>query len=156
MTEQTTPQIVARALLAARLLWGVILLSGLGLGIVAAIMVGNQPSPPARVQTAQTLFYVTLVVLVVGLAAGYFTRMQMYKAHWKINHVAPAGYLTGNLVLWSICEAVMVLSMMTVILSGQFNMPAAPGGIALLVHIINFPTGGPMRQAEAMDSLTDP
>lgn len=109
--------------------------------IVLPSMAATAPSRPPSVGPV----YVAVAILLVLVPVGYYARNQVYKANWHEHAITPSGYFTGNLVLLALMEMVSV----GVIVLAWFQGHAMPAmyvaGAAILVQLINFPTGRPMK-----------
>ncbi len=140
-----------RALRVLRLLWAAMLGTQLtGLVVFVAMLPGRSPNMGA----GWTIFIGATVMLAVSVPAGYFARSQLYKRHWEGNRVTPRGYLTGNVVLLSLCESVGLLGLVGVLVSGSVWPCVVPAVIAMAVQVVNFPTGHAMGPTDGVfDSL---
>ncbi len=145
------------ALTRLRILWVAMLLTPALAFVAMFFVIGlSAPTHPATAPPVPTvveaLHYISIGLLVILLPAGYFIRLQQYKKHWRVNAVAPAGYMGGNLILFAFCEAVMLFSIVVAYVAGTWLPYLMPGVVASMTYLINFPTGKPMEPAE-MDLL---
>jgi len=135
------------ALLRLRIIWLAMLAGQLAfVGIVYAMIQGDY-DPVVTGDLAQSMFYAVMGVLTLGVVGGYLARMQTYKRCWEGNRVTPEGYFMGNLLLYAIMEGVSIIGMVLVLLTAQLAPHLVPAAAAVLVMAINFPGGGPMRDA---------
>lgn len=136
-----------KPLLVLRILWAALLAGLLFFGVMVAVGIMNQAGEPAAdtVELANLLLVLGVGLLVVLMPMGYFIRMQCYKRYWRGEVVAPEGYFKGNLVLLAICEGLALFGLVGCLMHGSFwpNVLTTLG--ALMVHMINFPTGRAMR-----------
>lgn len=142
--QEPTP---AQALRMARVLWaGLLIAQGIfGVLVVWLVAAGQVP----RVAGAYPLLmYVALGALVVLVPLAHFMRNQLYKSSWREHAVTPRGYVGGNLILMVLLEAASVIALLAVLVIGEL-MPTLLIAVAvLLVQLLNFPTGAPMRPRE--------
>src|SRR5690606_27539302 len=102
-------------------------------------------SEKMNVSASQVLLGVNSVMLLICVAIGYFARMQLYKRHWHDNVVQPEGYFSGNLMLFALCEGMALLSIVNAMMAQEWYPYLLPGLAAVLVILINFPTGKPLK-----------
>ena len=132
-------------LTAIRLIWGAMILGELIFaGVVVFRPLLAQPLLGDSFASV-VLLYAVWVALAVALPVGYFARNQIYKAHWREHTVTPTGYFKGNLVLLVLMDAVALFSLVTALLAGSFWPYGGPAILALLVQVLNYPTGKPLR-----------
>jgi hypothetical protein len=134
-----------RALLSARVVWCALLGGQLAfvlviLGIWRSVDIHMQAEPHVR----HLVRYAGVAALLVCVPLGYYFRMQTYKRYWRGSVIAPQGYFTGNLVLFALLETAGTISLAAALVSGSFWPAGVPAGIALAVHLANFPNGKPM------------
>jgi hypothetical protein len=142
----TSPNQVRQMVLQARIVWGAILMSQIGFGAIAIVFAlggGMNLSP----DVVRILTFVTGGMLLFEVPVAYFIRNQVYKKNWQENVITPAGYMTGNIVLWAMLESVGIMGFMVTWLSGNVGLPIGFSGAAMLFMLINFPTGKPMLPA---------
>lgn len=134
-----------RALLSSRVLWAALLGGQVVFIIVIAVLQGQATGPtlgnPAMLDT---LFWIAVAMVVLGVPVGYVLRMQMYKRYWERDVIRPRGYVTGNLLLWAVCEGASMFGLVLVMLAGDFWPWVLPSAAAMAVQVINFPDGKPM------------
>lgn len=134
----------ARTLAVLRVLWTLLLVGQAILVSVAAIVMRSASKPMLDEDTAWQLFGATSIMLVVNVLLGSYLRNQIYKRHWQGHVVKPAGYFFGNIVMLAMLESVVMLGIVVSMLRLTFWPWLLPGGVALLVYLVNFPHGGPM------------
>lgn len=149
MSDSQTPH---RTLLVLRLFWAASLVTQ----VILAIILINVFSTDQRLvnpRVGQVLVYIAAAALLVAVPVGYFIRNQIYKAHWREHAISPAGYFTGNLVLLGMMETISVVAIVFAFVDGRALPAMYVAGAAILVQLINFPTGRPMqRTAPVFDS----
>lgn len=143
-----TPKSPKETLKAMRVLWAA-LLGGqvIFAGVVAFTSVSSGPLM-TDLGFIQTLFYISLGLLVAGAFVGHVGRMQCYKRHWENSVVKPEGYAAGNLIFWACCEGTSLFSLMVALLAGSFFPYAAAAAVAMSLMISTWPNGNPMKPAE--------
>lgn len=137
----------AAALKRLRVRWLVALFVNLPLPFVALPITGSAWIEQAPGDAAQSVMFAAIILGGVAVAAGLFTRNQVYKAHWQGEVVTPKGYLKANTIFFAAVTAgALVLFLLSII--NRYPAPtfaAAPIVIGLLA--LNFPSGKPMRPA---------
>lgn len=138
-----------RALLTTRVVWAC-LIAGQALFAVSIAVLNAQGalSGDADAQLKRLLFVVSLGMAGVLIPLGYFLRLQTYKRYWQGDTIHPQGYYTGNLILLALCELVGIFALLGVFVATQWWPYALGAGVAVLVQVINWPTGLPMEPAE--------
>lgn len=138
-------ELVRRMLFNARLLWFALLM---GQWLFAAVVVfsnSTHPEPPAEDTNVMT--YVAVGVFFVFVPTGYFLRMQIFKRHWQGDVITPQGYYMGTLLLLAMCEGVSLIGLVATMVQREWGLAAVVSAAAMVVQLINFPTGAPMRPA---------
>ncbi len=138
--EPTPPQ----ALRMSRVLWVGLMIPQVMFGIVVISLARKgQLSPTANLYPL--LLYVSIGSLIVLTAVAYFVRNQIYKSNWQGDVVTPRGYVVANVILMVILEATSIIALIAAIVTGHAVPLLVVAGLSLLVQIVNFPTGSPMR-----------
>ncbi|MCE9588934.1 MAG: hypothetical protein K8S99_00235 [Planctomycetes bacterium] len=137
-------ELAGRTLLTLRIVWFALLTGPLVfLGVVVMIISNGRPPQ----QGMEIMTFVAAGMLFTMVPTGYFVRMQFYKRFWRGDAVDPTGYFTGNLLLFALCEAVAFFGLVATLAQREWRWPAVIAGAAMLVQLVNFPTGAPMRPA---------
>ena len=138
-----------RALLTTRIVWAC-LIAGQALFAAGIALLEARNALPGGgdARMHRTLFVISLVMAGVLIPLGYFLRLQTYKRYWQGDAIHPQGYYTGNLILLALCELVGIVSLLGVFITAQWWPYALGAGVALLVQLINWPTGLPMEPAD--------
>jgi F0F1-type ATP synthase membrane subunit c/vacuolar-type H+-ATPase subunit K len=155
MNEYQGPATPRQALLIARIIWAMLLLGQLVFAVVVLGLALSRTEERAT-ELGALLLWVALGMLVLAVVAGYFIRNQTYKAHWREHSVAPQGYVTGNIILLAMLEATAFFSLIAVLATGVIFPMILPGAAALVVQLINFPTGKAMQPTEPIFPARDP
>jgi hypothetical protein len=133
------------ALMILRLHWAASVVIPLVFAAVAIFKHESTSTPPLSINLDYVLVGLLVGTGVVALI-GYFARMQIYKRHWQGEAVAPKGYVSGNIVLMALLELpMMVTLMMLIFMPEQVKVLLVPGALVMLLLLVNFPTGKPMR-----------
>jgi F0F1-type ATP synthase membrane subunit c/vacuolar-type H+-ATPase subunit K len=132
-----------QTLLVTRIVWAAMIAGQMLFMIVIPFI---WPDEPKQTQSPDIMLMLPFVMLVVMVPVGYFIRMQVYKANWREDIVAPGGYFTGNLILLAMCEAVAFMGLVNVQLRGELFPALIPTILALMVQIVNFPNGRAMQR----------
>ena len=144
-SQEPAPLSPERTLTMIRVIWGLLFAGQAVLAIVAAIIIRTQPETPLGDASAiQLLTIVACVLLVTNTFMGVFVRNQVYKKNWQGQVVSPAGYFTGNLLMFAFVEGVVLLGLGLYILARSFGPGAVPTVLAMAIYAVNFPHGGPM------------
>jgi hypothetical protein len=129
-----------------RIIWAAMLAGeGIFLAVIVGLLSAGQFVPSDSLHPLMA--YVALGLLAVAVPAGYFFRMQIYKANWREHAVAPLGYMRGNIILLAMLEGAAMFSLLAVLLTGRYVPEAIGAFLAMAVQGVNFPTGKPMRPA---------
>ena len=135
----------AGALWVVRVIWGAQLLGSVVL-LVVVVAIGSI-NEHGLGNAAMTLFWLGVAFLVVLFLGGSFARKQIYKRHWQGDAITPRGYFLGNLILLSMLEGATLFGLVLTLLHGRLMPMVIPPLIGIGLHIVNFPTGGPMQPA---------
>jgi len=153
MADSPTESRIDAALFRLRIIWLAMILGQLAFIGIAYLFIKDGFEPIVGGELAQSMFYAAMGTFALGLVGGYILRMQTYKRCWLADRVTPEGYFMGNLMLYAIMEAVSIFGVVVVLLSGQLAPHIVPAAAALLVMAINFPGGGPMRDASVQNLM---
>ena len=146
MARQDVPTDPAQALKTMIVLWFA-LISGQVMFFVVIVFLKNTGGGPASTSSdlPDLLHVISWIALAMAAPIGYFVRNQTYKANWQDEVVTPGGYITGNLLLLAMLEGAGMLALVGTFLADSLWPNALPALFAVLVQVINFPTGKPMR-----------
>ena len=133
-----------KALTTLRAIWAALLFGQISFMGFIAVNQASNPSAASDPQVGKIMFFVALAMLVTSVPIGYFIRSQVYKKNWHQDVITPSGYVTGNVILLSLCEAVALTGLAAAYISGVMWY-VGPSMVAMAVQVINFPHGGPMR-----------
>lgn len=137
---QPTPQ---QAVVLARVIWGALVAGQVAFAVM--VLVGlPETAELGDPSLYPELLYVSVAMLVVLTAAGYFGRMQVYKANWQGHAVTPRGYLMGNLLLFILLETVSIAALVAVVVTQKVMPTVVVAALSLLIQLVNFPVPGPM------------
>ncbi len=140
---------LAVALLKLRLIWLMLLVGQLVFLALAMAMARQHTVPAADPMVVRGILITAVALLVLGIPLGYFLRNQCYKRAWQGNRISPTGYMTGNILLLAMGEAVAILACLTILLGGPLGTGLAVLIPTWLIHAVNFPTGRAMEDAGA-------
>lgn len=132
-------------LFTTRVIWFALLCGQVMFMFFALFMIADAGKEVAEESSDLLLFYIACGMLVTLLPAGLFIRNQVYKSHWREHRVAAPGYFIGNLILLAMMEGVSFLGLVGVMLGGKMVPFILPSVVAMLVQVVNFPTGRPME-----------
>ncbi|MEX0774900.1 MAG: hypothetical protein WD042_04195 [Phycisphaeraceae bacterium] len=130
-------------LIGIRIIWLAMLMGEVGFMAVIAVLIGNQ-SVQAEAELARLMLLISTGMLLTLVPLGYFIRSQIYKRHWVGDAVTAQGYVTGNIVLLALCEASAFAGLLGCMFGGSFWPGAVPVVLAMIVQVINYPTGSAM------------
>ena len=85
-------------------------------------------------------------MLIASVGLGYFVRNQAYKKHWQGHAVTPPGFFMGNLILLAALEGASFVTLVFVMMTGQFFPLILPAVASLAIQAANFPSGLPMQE----------
>jgi hypothetical protein len=127
-----------------RIIWAALWM-GEVMFLVVATIVAAAPDPP-QPGTTQLLFYLALGMLVVMAPVAYILRLTTYaRGRQGDGTIAPGAYATGNIIFWAMFEGVGMFAIVGVLLNGGRGPHLLIAAIAIAVHLVNFPTGRPLR-----------
>jgi cytochrome bd-type quinol oxidase subunit 2 len=148
MNEQQ-PQSPPQALRTIRVLWFALLLGEvLFLGVIVFLLSTGNAVTSMPAETIQLLFYINSAMLAAAVPLGHFLRRKRYEAARDGDVVTPQGYLSGNILLYAMCEGQALFSLVIVMMAGQYLPYVVPAIVAMTVQVLNWPTGAPMQSAE--------
>lgn len=148
------PESSSQTLLVLRLLWGASIVTQAVPAVATIVMLGDATVPPDG-PSQRVLVFGVAASLAVLTPIGYFVRNQLYKANWRGDTITPRGYFTGNLVLLGLMESVSVAALVVAWVGGRALPAIYITGAAVLVQLINFPTGRPMQPTPPVFSERD-
>ncbi|HYO10410.1 MAG TPA: hypothetical protein VER17_15685 [Tepidisphaeraceae bacterium] len=135
-------------LITLRIIWAAMLLGQLVyLGVALAI-----GSPENRNDDLQRLLlYVLIAMAVSSIAVGFILRGILYQRNRQPDGAVAAGaYSTGNILFYAMCEGVGLFGITCTLLNGGFSAHTAVALGAMVVLLLNFPTGRPLRRDDAI------
>lgn len=141
-----------RTTLTLRVFWGAMLAGLVLLFLLVLSLWSKDAVPDSPPSVVRGLGYVVVIMLVTLVPLGYFIRNQQYKKHWRGDAIAPAGYLSGNLVLFVFCELIASVGLAATLIArshGWQYLTAVPVLIAVVVLMVNFPNGRAMLPTRA-------
>jgi hypothetical protein len=125
-----------------RIIWFALLLGQVMFLIVATTFAAS----PDQRDEGLVLFYVAVGMLVVLTPIAFLVRGQIYaRGRGPDGRVAGGAYATGNIIFWAMFEGVGMLSIVGALLNGGRGPHLFVTAAALAMHVVNFPTGRPMR-----------
>ncbi|MEM9882895.1 MAG: hypothetical protein AAF800_08255 [Planctomycetota bacterium] len=130
-----------------RVIWAAVLM---GLVTVMGVLVFLTLSEEPNADVEPSLPVVSLIaagLLITTIPVGYFVRNQVYKANWRGDAVTPEGYLRGNIAFYALIEFPAVIAAISVLIEGAVWPHAVPWLVTVGLLLVNFPTGGPTRDA---------
>jgi hypothetical protein len=131
-----------KQLMVLRIIWGAMLIGEVTFMFVA-LLIG--PRMHATVDTTM-LARVAAGMFVLLLPAAFIVRKAMYRADPADGSVTMANYTAGNIIFWAMCEGVAFFGLVITMLAGKAGLGFAVAVAAMIVQIVNFPTGGPVRE----------
>jgi hypothetical protein len=127
-----------------RIIWGAMLLGLLTfLGVV--LVIGPKMSGIDG-RTSQLYLYIAVAMLAALVPAAFVVRSAVYRKNRTDAGVAPAAYVTGNIIFWAMCEGVAFFALVAGLLNRGRGPHLLVAAIAIAMIVVNFPTGAPMRQ----------
>ncbi len=120
----------------------ILALLALGVALAPSVAAARRPDLARPLQAAGLIVFFLLAI------AGYVARLQLYKRHWRAHVIAPAGYLAGNVVLFGLLQVPAVLAFIGALVTGNRMPMLVPAGLAVVLCVLNYPSGAPMEPAE--------
>jgi hypothetical protein len=142
--DRATPE---TALLTARVLWALLLVGQLAFLLTIFSVRARGAMPNVAPDGKRLVAYLAIGGLVLLLPLGYHLRNQAYKKEWRGDTITPRGYVTGNLILFVLCQMACTLALTWALVSGAFWPAALPAVVAAAVYAVNFPNGQAMLPA---------
>ena len=142
--DRATP---GSALLTTRVLWALLLAGQASYLLTVMLIWARRAIPPVTLEGRRLAAYLAIAGLVVLLPLGYHLRNQAYKKHWRGDAIAPRGYISGNLILFVLCQLACTLGLTAALVQGAFWPGAAPAAVAVAAYFVNFPNGRAMQPA---------
>ena len=139
--NQPTPR---QRLMVLRIIWGAMLM-GLLVFLIVVLTVGRN-MPPLDPKTSQLFLYIAVAMLAALVPTAFVVRAAIYRKDTSDAGVAPAAYATGNIVFWAMCEGVAFFGLVSGMLNGGRGPHLFVAAVAIAAIVVNFPTGGSMRQ----------
>ncbi|MFA9477700.1 hypothetical protein ACERK3_05260 [Phycisphaerales bacterium AB-hyl4] len=134
-----------RAVRIVRIVWVGLLVVQLFFGMGAVWFVSYRPAPEPAEGHPWGLYAVGAVLLIVLAVGGYLVRRRLYeRGRLDDGAVAAEGYLRGNLVLLVPMAVMGVAGMGLAIAAGSLMPASLITFAALIVQVINMPTGDPL------------
>ena len=131
-----------KQLMVLRVIWGAMLV-----GEVVFMFIALLIGPGMHSTTDVTLLErVAAGMFVVMIPMAFVVRKAMYRANSNDGNITISAYTTGNIVFWAMCEGVAFFGLVITMLAGKPGLGFAIAVAAIAVQIINFPTGGPVRE----------
>ncbi len=147
----STPQTPDSALRLLRVIWAAMLLGIMALAGLAMTYAGGQAGDASTSTAADAPSYDIsririglLIGMVVAVALAHVIRLQIYKRNWRDFAILPRGYFVGNLIMFVLLEAFVLVNLVMMLVTHQAAPLALPAAITLIVFVINFPTGSVM------------
>lgn len=138
-------ELLRRSLFTTRIVWFALLMGQLLFAGVVLFSNSTHTTPPSGGMEVMT--YIVVGMFFLFVPTGYFLRMQIYKRHWQGDVVTHQGYYVGNLILWALCDGVALFGLVVTLVQREWGLAAVVSAAAMVVQLINFPTGAPMRPA---------
>lgn len=130
-------------LMVLRIIWGALLM-GQVVFMFIALTAGGQGQSGTDVKLLERICAGMFVVIV---PTAFVVRKIMYRVNSPEGNLTMAGYSTGNIVFWAMCEGVSFFGLVITFLSGKPGLAFAIAVAAMIVQIVNFPTGGPVKDS---------
>lgn len=103
---------------------------------------GEGPTPVAGNPWLLTAVAGALTVTMIPI--GLFLRGQFFKKGWVADVVTPGAYMTGNIMVWAMCEGCAFLGIILCFLSRQLWPSALPPALAIGMLLLLYPNGKAM------------
>lgn len=146
MNPQDKPAPTPRsALFTTRIIWAALLMGQLIFLAVAYLRGGLQINAPL----GRVLGLIAVILVVAFIPIAYVMRGILYGPARAENRVPPERYTSANIMFLAMFEGPSFLGILTFLGTAQPWPALLASGIAILVQLINFPTGSAM----GMDKL---
>jgi hypothetical protein len=128
-----------------RIIWAAMLV-GEVIFMFVALILGPGMQSQMDVALLERAAAGTFVVLI---PMAYVIRKAAYRANSTDGTVTLAAYTTGNIIFWAMGEGVAFFGLVITMLAGKAGLAFAIAVAAMIVQILNFPTGGPLQDSNA-------
>jgi hypothetical protein len=133
-----------------RIIWAALIAGPVMFGAIVIFMLGPQQRA-AGASLQPLLLYANVAMVATLIPAAYIVRAVVYRAgRTEDGSVRPASYATGNILFLAMCEGAAFASLVFGLLNGGTGLPMLLAVIALVVELINFPTGRPLQPDEGV------
>lgn len=142
-SDQDSTLTPTAAVTSLRIIWGALIVGQVFLaGIVGTLA---KPDEPWDAEIGRWLLYLSAGLVLLLAPLGYFVRNQTYKAGWRGDVITPGAYVRGNVALFAMMEGAAMVAMISALFSGDLLPSLLIAAAALVVQLINFPTGKPLE-----------
>jgi O-antigen ligase len=111
-----------------------------------ALMLG--PGMQSHMDTTMLERVAGLMFLVL-MPTAFVIRKVAYRASSTDGNITIGAYAAGNIIFWAMCEGVAFFGLVITMLAGKAGLAFAIAVAAMIVQILNFPTGGPLQDSNA-------
>ncbi|MEX0653328.1 MAG: hypothetical protein WD534_01310 [Phycisphaeraceae bacterium] len=144
-----------RALAITRGVFVGLLVVQLFFGMAAVWLIGHRPAPDTAAQHPWGLFVTGVILLIVLTVAGYVVRQRLYQRdRLPGGAVAPRMYLRGNLMMLVPLAIMGVAGLVLAIISGALFPALLITLAALILQVVNMPTGDPLDPSRYKNGKT--
>ena len=97
-------------------------------------------APTARPELGQAWFLTMMVAIAAGVPLAFYVRGKaFFYGFWSGRTVTPHQYIYGSLVVWTVIEAIGILSLVGCLVSGDLAPNLVPALIAFVVFVTQWP-----------------
>jgi hypothetical protein len=133
-------------LVVLRIIWAALLLGQFAFAAIITFVLWPQGLVHTNAHEAQILAIFSTIFMFVMLPLAFVVRKIAYQPS-PDGKIAPGRYSTGNIIFYTICEAVAMVGLIAMMMhqgpSGVIFVPA----VAVALQIVNYPSGTPQRSA---------
>jgi hypothetical protein len=142
-----------QALLLSRVIWAAMLMGVVVFGLFVGLIFRGEPEEqrqPLSPQTGYVFLAIAVATLLIGVPVGLFARGEIFKCGWVGDVITPTAYISGNIVVWALCEGAAFFSLVTYMVSHQ-PLLFIPGGLAVALMLLLWPDGKAMQPRKNAD-----
>ncbi len=129
-------------LMVLRIIWGALLMGQVVFMFVALTAGHGQSGTDVKL-----LERACAGMFIVIVPTAFVLRKVIYRGNSPGGDLTMAGYSTGNILFWAMCEGVSFFGLVITFQSGTPGLAFAIAVAAMIVQIVNFPTGGPVKDS---------
>jgi hypothetical protein len=131
-----------KPLVTVRIIWGAMLMGELMFMVVVLSMISHGKAASAAEWDSMRVMRLASVVLLAACVPMGFVLRRVTYGKYEAGRLDAGKYLTGNILLWAMCEGPCFLGLVVVMLTRRAWPMILVCAVAMGVQALTFPTGG--------------